>query len=303
MDLRYLHENNKSKYFVNEDYREWTRKNYKFLDKNFKDIEKDQFDEENKDITNNLEEIEEENQANIKEEYNEFDKETYKELKNKSFEKKLKPIKNKFDCILFDKIILKSSDNQIRHTVESKKKLSIARRKRKKQPREGTSLKPKTFGEQLQRDYSKEFKKNKDVKNFIKKIKNKFKTASSIKEIGISTDYSTTSLTFVEVSVQQMLYDPQTINTDNFELKIDFKLDLDSFLSKLEEEVKEMTSNNYEEDFIQIYKELKTSLFELNYKVNLDNYIPEIKDVLYDENVIEKSEYIDDFIELGLLDF
>lgn len=291
--------NLKLDHYPSEEYKKWTRENFQYLSKDFrkleisdktieKEIETDSYIEEEVDIE---EELELEDQEEIH--------------KKAKFLKSLKPIKNKIEKIYMGKILLKNDENNLRHTKESKAKLSEARRKRKVQPRTGTSKKAQTFSEQLKKDYKKDIMKNKKVEHFFRECKELYSNKEETKELGIMSDYQFSSLGFVEIGVEQMLFDPNGEKTFCFENTVDAILDYEIFEQDLNNTVARLREEDYSELFIFHYMQNKTKFFQMNYKLNhlLDSKIPELKDIIFNHYAKTFNEdFAEDLIINGVLD-
>lgn len=291
--------NLKLDYYPSEEYKKWTRENFHYLSKDFRKLE----------ISDKTIEKEIEDDSYIEEEADleeEFGLEDQEEIHKKAkFVKSLKPIKNKIDKIYLGKLILKSDENNSRHTKESKAKLSVARRKRKVQPRTGTSKKAQTFSDQLKKDYKKDILKNNKVENFFRECKELYSTKEETKELGIMSDYHISSLGFVEIGVEQMLFDPNGEKTFCFENTVDSKLDYEIFEQDLANTQERLREDGYSELFIFHYSQNKTKFFQMNYKLNhlLDSKIPELKDMLFNHYAKTFNEdFAEDLIINGVLD-
>jgi len=215
--------------------------------------------------------------------------------------KNVKIIKGKAKLlkIEFGKVIFKSPEDSCeKHTPESRKKLSIARRSRKKQPREGTSKKPQNLYAQLVKDYplkgnskdtmedlnamginenQKKFIKKKktkkdieEIENFLKKNK-KFLEDCNGAEVGILTDYSEQNHTFSEVSVDEVIFDPQQKVLNSFENNIDDQIDEILFKQDLEENLQWYREDGMGEHFLDCYEKFRIYRYELEKALNKTN--------------------------------
>ncbi len=218
--------------------------------------------------------------------------------------KKVKTSKFKVSRIVDGKVILRNDENSSKHTVESKKKLSEARRSRKVQPREGTSKKSQTFASEMQKDYKSYVKSYKEVDKFLKKNKDKFyKTKEETEQAGILTEYHYSQHGFSEIGVQQVLFDPSAEPNTSFENNIDYELDFIIFMDDLTNTLERMKEDGLSPLFIETYSRVKKQYFDLDYK---DDFLSKGHLVLQTKIEIEKEygEVIGSLlIEEGVLDF
>lgn len=156
------------------------------------------------------------------------------------------------------------------HSLETKLKMSKARRKRKSQPRAGTSKKAKNLYEQIRKDFvgqklTKKQKKNIDT--FLQKNKKKLDIASDkCLEQGYYSDYQQNIFNNMELSLlggSEILFDNNGDRTNEFEFEIDFSIDLDIFKKNLEREIEEM-KNKYSEDYLKAYRETEIYIHNIN---------------------------------------
>lgn len=87
-------------------------------------------------------------------------------------------------------------------SMETRKKISAARRARKKQPREGTSKKSQTFYSELMKEYKNDPKAVAWIKKHEEQLNNKEKT----KEMGICTEYDEMYNSFYALSLGTIFF-------------------------------------------------------------------------------------------------
>lgn len=236
--------------------------------------------------------------------------------------------KAKLSKIEFGKIIFKSPEDACeKHTPESRKKLSIARRSRKKQPREGTSKKPQNLYAQLIKDYPlkgnakdtmedlnaigatenqkkfiKQKKRKKDIEgieNFLKQNRKFLEDCNGV-EVGILTDYLEQNHNFSEVSVDEVIFDPQQKVLNSFENNIDDQIDEILFRQDLEENLQWYREDGMGEHFLDCYEKFRVYRHELE-RVLIKNSIDEKKGLpILKKHIMENYPH---FLEWFLEDY
>lgn len=188
---------------------------------------------------------------------------------------KVKKIKNGIVILYSDDEIIK------KHTPESRKLLSIARRSREVQPNEGKSKKSSSFFTQLAFEYRKNTKsEDQDLKEFIRKKftkedeesfkqwlrENKYKFESSEEEKKILTEYDAQYSVFYEFSINEVLYDTNSENVTGFKELSDEKLEFEIFTKKLNKEVEYYRKYGMSDEFIFYFKQIENLKFDITQK-------------------------------------
>lgn len=156
------------------------------------------------------------------------------------------------------------------HSPETKLKMSKARKKRKSQPRAGTSKKAKNLYEQIRKDFvGQELtkKQKKSIDTFLQKNKKSLDiTSSECLKQGFYSDYQQNIFNNMELSLlggSEILFDNNGDRTNEFEYEIDFSIDLDIFKNNLDKEISDM-KGKYSEEYINAYKETELYIHNVN---------------------------------------
>lgn len=186
-------------------------------------------------------------------------------------------------------IVIYYSDDEksTKHTVESKKLLSIARRARTVQPNQGRSKKSSNFYQQLFTDYSlnKKFDDNsfqgkewqlilhemikpeheKYFKEWLKKNKSNFSLdKDETKQMGIVTDYHDQYDSFAEIRIDEVLYDNNDDSNDgSFEKDVDSLMEFNDFSEKMNHNLQIFEQQGFNNQFLQDYKDIEMFKFDL----------------------------------------